>query len=56
MLTLKQAIKEGKLEQFIKEREGMVGDQEAFDKAISLLAKENSPEVPKTSSQDDHGN
>lgn len=51
-ISLKEAVAKGKLEQFIKENEGEAGDKEAFDKAISLMAKGKSPKVPATSSRE----
>lgn len=49
MITLKQALKEGKLKQFIKERlADKPGDQEQFDKVISSMVQK-SPEAPKAS-------
>lgn len=48
-LTLKQALKENKIKQFIKERlADKPGDQNKFDKVISSMVQK-SPKVPKTS-------
>ena len=55
-ITLKQALKEGKLKQFIKERlADKPGDQDAFDKAISSMVGK-SPKDQKASRQDDSEN
>lgn len=43
--TLKEALKSGKLNEFIKERKGLTGNKEVFDKAISSMAKGKSPKV-----------
>lgn len=38
MITLKEAIAQGKLEQFIKENEGELGDKERFDQIMESAA------------------
>lgn len=50
MTTLKQARDEGKLDQFIAEREGEKADPEAFNRAVQAMVR-NSPTVPKASSE-----
>jgi hypothetical protein len=45
MTTLKQALKDGKLDQFIAEREAEQGDPEAFNRAVQAMAE--SKAVPK---------
>lgn len=53
MITLKKAIKEGKLKQFIKEHEkDEPGDLEKLDEALKRPASEKSKEAPKSSSRD----
>lgn len=53
MTTLKNAIKEGKLEQFIREHEkDALGDLEKLDKALKRPASDKSKATPKASSQD----
>ncbi len=53
MITLKEALKQGKLKQFIKERlADKPGDQDAFDKAISSMVGK-SPKDQKASRQND---
>jgi hypothetical protein len=52
MITLKEAIKNRKLNQFIKERKETTGDKKAFDKAISSMLKGKSPKVQEASSQE----
>lgn len=49
MTTLKQALKDGKLDQFIAEREAEQGDPEAFNRAVQAMAQK-SKVVPKASS------
>ena len=52
MTNLKQALADGKLEQFIAEREGEIGDREAFDATVRSMAGK-SKEAPEASSPDD---
>lgn len=52
MITLKQALETGKLEQFIAEHEGEIGDRDAFEATVRAMAGK-SKEAPKASSQDD---
>lgn len=50
MTTLKDAQKNGKIDQFIKEREkSLTGDKTKFDKAIKSMVSEKSSKVPATS-------
>lgn len=42
MRTLREAREKGKLDQFIKEREGQTGDAVALDKTISAMAGKRS--------------
>lgn len=53
MTTLKQAIAENKLDQFIKEHEADdAGDQDALERTIEAMVRK-SKEAPATSSQAD---
>jgi hypothetical protein len=52
MVTLKQALADGKLDQFITEREGETGDREAFEATLRSMAGK-SKEAPEASSPDD---
>lgn len=52
MIDLKQALATGKLEQFIRERRGEVGDEAAFNRTVEAMAGK-SKEAPAASSQDD---
>ncbi len=52
MIDLKQALESGKLDQFIAEREGEIGDPVAFERVIRSMA-ERSKEAPEASSPDD---
>lgn len=52
MTTLKEAIDQGKLDQFIAEHEGETGDANAFDATLHSMAGK-SKEAPKASSRDD---
>ena len=58
MITLKEALKKGKIKQFIKERlfEEEEGDKERFDSTLSSMAQGKSPKARKASSQDDSEN
>lgn len=49
MTNLKQARNEGKLDQFIAEREGEKADPDAFNRAVQAMVQK-SPAVPKASS------
>jgi hypothetical protein len=52
MTTLREARKQGKLDQFIKEHEeDAPGDREKLDKAIKRPASQKSKEAPKASSR-----
>lgn len=49
MITLKQALEEGRLEQFIAEHKDEIGDEEAFNRAVEAMAGK-SKEAPEASS------
>lgn len=53
MTTLKDAIKNNKLKDFISERskEDKKGDKEKFDKAIKSIVSENKSKAPQASPQ-----
>lgn len=51
-ITLAEARKQGKLDQFIAEREGQIGDREAFERTIRSMAGK-SKEAPAASPPDD---
>jgi hypothetical protein len=54
MITLRKAIKEGKLGQFIREHEkDEPGDMEKLDEAIKRPASRTSKEAPKASPRDE---
>lgn len=57
MTTLKEAIKNNKLKDFIKARskEEKKGDKEKFDKAIKSISQ-TSPKAPQSSAQDSSKN
>ena len=50
MTTLREAREQGKLDQFIKEREGETGDAARVDQTIGSMAGKSS-EAPKASSR-----
>lgn len=53
MTNLKDAQKNGEINQFIKEREkSLTGDKTKFDKAIKSMVSEKSPKVPVASPKD----
>lgn len=52
MGNLKQAIEQGKLDQFIAERKGEKGNRAAFDATLRSMAG-TSKEAPEASSPDD---
>lgn len=55
-MNLKQALKEGKLKEFIKQHlKDKPGDQDKFDEVISSMAQK-SPKARKASSRDDSEN
>lgn len=54
MTTLKQARDEGKIDQFIAEREAKKGDPAAFNRAVQAMAQ-TSKAVPKASSRGNRG-
>lgn len=51
MATLKEAVDQGRLDQFIAEREGETGDSEAFDLTLRSMVG-RSKEAPEASSRD----
>lgn len=52
MIDLRQALATGKLDQFIAEHEGEIGDLDAFNRTVKAMAGK-SKEAPAASSQDD---
>jgi hypothetical protein len=52
MITLREAIDQGKLDQFIAEHKDEVGDADAFDLTVQAMAG-TSKEAPEASSPDD---
>jgi hypothetical protein len=52
VISLREAIEQGKLDQFIKEHKGEAGDPEAFERTIRSMAGK-SKEAPEASSPDD---
>lgn len=52
MITLREAIDQGKLDQFIAEHEGETGDQAELERVIRSMAG-TSKEAPEASSPDD---
>lgn len=52
MTTLKKAIEQGKLDQFIAEHKGETGDQAELERVIRSMAGK-SKEAPEASSPDD---
>ena len=53
MITLRKALKEGKLKQFIREHEADApGDMDKLDEALKRPASEKSREAPKSSSRE----
>ncbi len=54
MTKLREAIEQGKLDQFIAEHEGEVGDADALEATIRSMAG-TSKEAPKASSPDGSG-
>jgi hypothetical protein len=53
MTTLKDAQKNGKIDQFIKEREEYPkGDKKKFDKTLKKISRGKSKEVQETSDRD----
>ena len=51
MITLREAIDQGKLDQFIAEHEGEIGDRDAFEATVRAMAG-TSKEAPKASPRD----
>ena len=54
MINLREAIEQDKLDQFLAERDGEIGDREAFERVIRSMAG-TSKEAPEASSPDDCG-
>lgn len=53
MTTLKKAIKEGKLDEFIKEHENDApGDEDKLDKLLNPLGQDSSQSTEETSDED----
>lgn len=52
MTTLREALEQGKLEQFIAEHKGETGDQAELERVIRSMAG-RSKEAPEASSRDD---
>lgn len=52
MTTLREAIEQGNLKQFIKENRSKLGDRADFDKVVDAMMQKSS-EAHQTSSQDD---
>ena len=52
MITLREAIDQGKLDQFIAEHKDEIGDLDAFNATLQAMAGK-SKEAPKASSRDD---
>ena len=52
MITLRQAIEQNKLDQFVKEHKGEKGDPDAFNRTLQAMAGKSSEARP-ASSQDD---
>ena len=52
MMSLREAIASGKVDQFVAEHEGEIGDREAFEATLRSMA-EKSKEAPEASSPDD---
>lgn len=56
MISLKQARKKKKVDQFIREHEAdELGDLETLDKALKHPVSQKSKEAPKSSSRDNRG-
>lgn len=54
-ISLAKALKNSDLDRFISEREGMIGDEAAFNRAVQAMAqtsKEARPASPKGGSDD----
>jgi hypothetical protein len=52
MITLREAIDQGKLDQFIAEHEGEIGDLDAFNRTVQAMAG-TLKEAPAASSPPD---
>ena len=55
MITLREAVDQGKLEQYVAEHPEVQGDEEAFNRAVQAMAqtsKEARPASPKGGSDD----
>ena len=53
MTTLKQAIDQGKLKQFIREHPEVQGDMDAFNRTVDAMARKSSEDRP-ASTEGDH--
>lgn len=53
MKSLREAIEQGRLDQFIKEHKGVKGDPDAFNRTVEAMAQ-TSKAAPKASSRDAH--
>lgn len=51
MLTLKEAIEGGKIDQFIAERPEVKGDMESFNRTVEAMAGKSQP-IRQTSDRD----
>ena len=51
MITLREAIDQGKLQQFIREHPEIEGDMDAFNRTVEAMARKSSEDRP-ASSQD----
>ena len=52
MISLREALDQGKLDQFIAEHEGEIGDLDAFNRTVKAMAG-TSKEAPEASPPDD---
>lgn len=55
MTTLREAREEGKLDEFAKAREGETGDADAFNRAVTSMARKSkaTPVASKKGNRDD---
>jgi hypothetical protein len=53
MLTLKQAIEQNKIPQFIKEHPEVQGDMDAFNRTVEAMVQKSSEDLP-ASTEGDH--
>lgn len=52
MITLRQAIDQGKIDQFVKEHPEVQGDMDAFNRAVEAMARKSSADRPASSPGD----